>query len=248
MAKSEKQKHTMSCCKQCREKYYHLQLVFPAEPMFAHPTPSAVSLSCKTTNENDLTRSVLKDLNGVYVQQFGHTFVHSVVQNCKDIERKKTKTEKKREQRSILRKCRDQVTEQMAETAALTTLAEDESLSRYQCKRLSQSFEKPSAPKKPRTHSPSIENITMDKEAVLNDLRNFPLNTKINWSEFARSHGVQNKNGGQIIKQFATEQGLDVLTLECRAETPTRRIQSQKRKLPGTAIPCRTLLISTTSL
>ena len=88
----------------------------------------------------------------------------------------------------IFRKCRDQVNEQMAETAALTTLAEDESLSRYQRKRLSQSFEKPSAPKKPRTHSPSIENITMDNENVLYDLRNFPPTTKINWSEWGLKH------------------------------------------------------------
>ena len=179
LAKSDKQKHTMSCCKQCREEYYHLQAAFPAQPMFSHPTPSAVSLSCMTTNERDLTRSVLKDLNGVYVQQFGHTFVHSVVQSC-NVEQKKTKAEKKREQRTMLRKCRDQVNKQMAQTAALTTLAEDESLAKYQRKRLSQSFEKPSAPKKPRTHSPSIDNITMDKENVINDFKNFPPATKIN--------------------------------------------------------------------
>ena len=72
-------------CTQCR-KYYHLQLVFPAQPIFSHQIPSAVSLSCTITNENDLTRSILKDLNDIYVQQFGHTFVQSVVQNCKDVE------------------------------------------------------------------------------------------------------------------------------------------------------------------
>ena len=103
----------------------------------------------------------------------------------------------------MLRKGRDQVNEQMAQTAALTTLAEDESLSMYQRKRLSQSFQKPPAPKKLRTHSPSINNITMDKKNVLNDLRDFPPATKINWSEFARSHGVKNKNGGQIKQHVA---------------------------------------------
>jgi hypothetical protein len=236
LAKSEKQKHTLSCCNQCREEHYHLQQVFPAQPVFHNPSPAVVSLSCAPTSEKELTTSVLKDLNGTYIQQFGHTFVHSVAQNCKDVELKKTKTEKKREQRNVLRKCRDQVNEQMAQTAALTTLAEDESLSRYQRKRLSQSFEKPPAPKKLRTHSPSINNITMDKENVLNDLRDFPPATKINWSEFARTHGVNNKNGGQIIKQYATEQGVDVLKLECRTTTPTRRIRSQKRKLPGTGL------------
>ena len=80
--------------------------------------------------------------------------------------------------------------------AGLTTLAEDESLARYQQKRLSQSFEKPPAPKKLKTHSPSINNITMGKKK---DLRNFPSATKIiNWSEFTRSHGVKTRMEGSL--------------------------------------------------
>ena len=68
----------------------------------------------------------------------------------------------------------------MAENVALHTLAEDESLARYRRKRLSQSFEKRLAPKKPKSHSPSCANILVDKENVLHELREFPQNTKIN--------------------------------------------------------------------
>ena len=109
----------------------------------------------------------------------------------------------------------------MAENIALHTLAEDESLVRYQRKRLSQSFEKPSAQKKPKSHSLSSTNISVDKENVLQDLNEFPDDTKINWSKFARSHGVTNKNGGKIIKQIALDEGIDVLKLEHRSETPS---------------------------
>ena len=234
LAKGDKQKHTFSFCKQCREQYFNLQEVFPAKPVFSHPTTTTVMLSSNTNNERELTHAVLQDLNGTYVQQFGHTFIDSMVKNCKEIDRKKTKTEKKREQRNLLKKCRDKVNKQMAENVALHTLAEDESLAHYQRKRLSQSFEKPPAPKKPKSHSPSSANISVDKENVLQELREFPQNTKINWSNFARSHGVTNKNGGQIIKQLAVDEGIDVLKLECRSETPNRRIRSRKRKLPDT--------------
>ena len=65
----------------------------------------------------------------------------------------------------------------------------------------------------------------------MHDLREFPDNTKINWSEFARSHGVTNKNGGQV-EQIAVDEGIDILKPKCRSETPNR-IRSQKRKLPG---------------
>ena len=42
--------------------------------------------------------------------------------------------------------------EQLAENVALHTLAEDESLARHQRKRLAQSFDKPLAPKKAKSH------------------------------------------------------------------------------------------------
>ena len=92
-----------------------------------------------------------------------------------------------------MKKCRDKVNEQLAENVALHTFAEDESLACYQRKRLAQSFEKPPAPKKPNSHSSSSSNLSVDKENILHDLREFPDDTKINWSEFARSHGVSNK-------------------------------------------------------
>ena len=148
LPKTEKAKHTLSFCNQCREHYYHLQKVFPSTPVYSHTSNTTITLSSESSNEREITRAVLQDLNGTYVEQFGHTFVESLVQNCKDVDRRKTKTEKKREQRSILRKCRDKVSEQMAENVALHTLSEDESLARYQKKRMLQSFEKPPAPKK----------------------------------------------------------------------------------------------------
>lgn len=128
LAKGDKQKHTFSFCKQCREQYFNLQEVFPAKPVFSHPTTTTVMLSSNTNNERELTHAVLQDLNGTYVQQFGHTFIDSMVKNCKEIDRKKTKTEKKREQQNLLKKCQDKVNKQMAENVALHTLAEDESL------------------------------------------------------------------------------------------------------------------------
>ena len=67
-------------------------------------------------------------------------FVDSLVENCKAVDKKKTKTEKKRDQRNLLKKCMDKVNEQLAENIALYTLAEDESLARYHRKCLTQIF------------------------------------------------------------------------------------------------------------
>ena len=82
---------------------------------FFHSLLSQQSLFQSTTNERELTSNVLRDLN---IQQFGHTFVDSLVKSCEDLDKKKTKM---RDQRNILKKCRDQVNQQLAENIALHT-------------------------------------------------------------------------------------------------------------------------------
>ena len=178
----------------------------------------------------------MNQLNEVYLTTYGETFTNSLIKHCKneEVEKKKTKTEIKRERRAILRKCRDQVSDQMAETAALSVLVEDESISKYQRKRLSQSFEKPPQPKKPRSHITT--SVEFDEEEVLKDLENHPSSTKINWSELARKHGLEKKNGGQVMKEFARSGRVNITRLKCRTEEPQPRIWSQKRKLPGIEI------------
>ena len=80
--------------------------MFPCPSLFSFPptTSTTVTLLSKTVNEKKLTNAVLRDLNSTYIQQFGHTFVDSLVKNCRDVDKKKTKSEKKREHRNILKK------------------------------------------------------------------------------------------------------------------------------------------------
>jgi hypothetical protein len=60
-----------------------------------------------------------------------------------------------------------------------------------------------------RKHSPNFDNVTWDKEKVQTDLQSWPLEEKMNWAQFAREHGILAKNGGQIVKEFATKIGMD---------------------------------------
>lgn len=85
--------------------------------------------------------------------------------------------------------------------------------------------------KKKKSHSPSDENRTWDSNAVLQDLRQWPQDVQINWSSFARSHGVPGKNGGQVVKDFAQDHGIDTHVLDKRSNIP--RLRRRKCKLPG---------------
>ena len=67
----------------------------------------------------------------------------------------------------------------------------------------SQSFEKPPSAKKTKSHSPNFDKEEWDKNQVILDLQAHPKENAINWSKFAREHGVGGANAGQIAKEFA---------------------------------------------
>lgn len=120
----------------------------------------------------------------------------------------------------------------MRATDALDVLSEGLSLRTYKRLRISQGFETPEAKRTRsvpvRKHSPMFENVSWNKENVLESLRQWPVGNIINWSEFARRHHI---HGGQVAKEFAKENGTDVFCLDNRKENI--RIRACKLKMTG---------------
>ena len=90
------------------------------------------------------------------------------------------------------------------------------------------------AKKKPRPeckHSPQFENVLWEKKYVLASLRTWPAEKIINWPEFAREHGIPGRNIGQVAKEFAKVNGIDVFGLDKRPENT--RVRAQKLRMPG---------------
>ena len=56
--------------------------------------------------------------------------------------------------------------------------------------------------------------MTWDKEKAATDLREWPIGSIINWSDFAGQHSIPGRNGGQVAKEFAKETGIDVFSLD----------------------------------
>ena len=120
----------------------------------------------------------------------------------------------------------------------MSVLAEGESLASYNQKRLALSFEPSPQTKRRKSHSPSEQNVTGDVTGAMEELRNLPNGEKINWSAMARKYNIQQKNGGQILKELAEEKGIDVSKLDQQRVTPHQR--RCKKRLPGGEIstPC----------
>jgi len=129
---------------------------------------------------------------------------------------------------------------------ATNILNEGQSLSSYKRMRMAESFETPEQkkehrmhfPSKPRKHSPSFDNTTWDQESVPRDLQNWPQNEVINWTKFATQHAIPGRNRGQIVKEFAMANEINVETLDHRPLN--QRVRARKLKLPGASVsfPC----------
>lgn len=142
------------------------------------------------------------------------------------LQKKLSPAEKKKSQRDKQRKMKKDTEKQMAgDTTAHLMLRQ--SYNARQKHRLAQAFEtqeeaaertRVSPPqKRNRSHTPAAKNIEGDLEQLLADVQSWPETTTINWSEKARDYNIRvkdadqvPKNGGQILKAFLTEKGVDL--------------------------------------
>ena len=233
----EKQYHSLEQCKQCYTDFYNVQSIFPAKPIYMATCNIVTVNKPVEMKEKSFIEVAVQSLNEVCQKEFHHNFIDSLLSCQPGIELQKTKSEKKAERRKIMKQCRDACNKELEITTPVTLLRENDSLSGYARKRLSQYFEKPPSAKRRRqqSHAPSFANVTWDKQKVLDDLSiAVTEKKKIIWTKFASEHGVQGKNCGQVVKEFATLNGIDTEALDARKQPP--RIRSMKKRLPGKEI------------
>ena len=80
----------------------------------------------------------------------------------------------------------------------MSVLAEGESLSSYNRKRLALSFQEPTPQAKKKVNSPSEQNLIGDVDGAMDELKNLPEGERINWSAMARKYHIPQKNGANF--------------------------------------------------
>ena len=77
----------------------------------------------------------------------------------------------------------------------------------------------------------NLTNVTWDKEVLKEEVDNYPDGTRVNWSDLARRHNIQNtkgetaKNGGQIAQDWLTSAGANVKRFKRSNTTTEERIR-----------------------
>ena len=80
----------------------------------------------------------------------------------------------------------------------------------------------------------NLTNVPWDKEALKEEVVNYPNGTRVNWSDLARRHNIQNtngetaKNGGQIAQDWLTSAGANVKRFKRSNTTTEERIRRKK--------------------
>ncbi len=243
LPQQQKSQHSLSKCYACATLYKGVQEAFPLKPIYTvSPTLEEIYDATGTSKkqENTVTRKALEAINTHHVKKFGKTIIQSAIQACPEekIQRKPTPLEKKQARRKVLRQVRDKENESLQHHSFSVVFSENESLSSYSRKRKATYLKTPQVPKKAKSHIPQLSQVSWDKQSVLRELQALPDGSKVNWSEIARTHGVPGGNAGQVVKEFARQNGVDVSALDSRPAS--HRVRSQKRKLPGgeISVPC----------
>lgn len=70
-------------------------------------------------------------------------------------------------------------------------------------------------------------NLNINKTALPDEASTWSDKEKVNWSELAKKYGITKRNGGQILKEFLAENGIQV------AMKRENRVRRKLLKLPG---------------
>ena len=200
LSQTIKTAHKLSDCDECFRTHYTAQKSFPAKPVYTPPHIVQIDMPDDLAEATFIALS-MESLDNESMVRYGHAFVDGLI-NHKKVDKHRTKSEQSQEKRKIMIQCRDAVEHELTKAVPKTIFKENESLKGYNRKRLSEFYDGPSTSKKKKTtHSPNFDTVTWDKRKVIDDLHQAESQgEKINWSCFAKEHGVEGKNGEQVVK------------------------------------------------
>lgn len=227
---AEREKHSVSNCVQYFELHLDHQRSFPLKPMFHHkPSVTLDTAALHRQGVKKFTSGVLTELNRVYQHEAGTSFNDAVAVSTSSEQLKQKEVAEVKKQVTMA------VNEQFAEKAAISMLTECESKRKYHRKQMAQSFCSPLQPAtKKRKHSPTFSKVTWDRDQLKETLSTWPDEKPINWTKVARDHGIAGHNAGQVAKEFAEKEQINLSRIATSRRKPTLR--PRRQKLPGSTI------------
>ena len=68
-----------------------------------------------------------------------------------------------------------------------------------------------------------VDKLKIDKDKLLSEVKTWPANKNVNWSNLAREYGIHSPNGGQTIKMYLKEHNIPAASVNQRPSRAKRR-------------------------
>ena len=243
LTQTEKDKHTLSCCKACQEEFPELENTFPRSAKCGKNKAvqphkcSTISLSTQDLSSSAaLGGRILKELTSISQQVFNKTGQEVLTETPRSnlIKRPSVK-ESRKQNKQIEREIKNAIAIHKGEVACSMVLQNRVSWKTYDRIRKSDGMTTPTRPpvtRKRKYHHLS-ETREINKEKLLQEAEAWPADKCVNWSQLARDYGLNTPNGGQIIKELLAEHNIHAAL---RNQRPSRAKRRCLRKI-GSEVP-----------
>ena len=238
LSQTDRDKHTLSDCKECQERYAELSNAFPVGVRRGKTRVNNRPITCPTINltKKDLSSpealgsKVLKELTNISQQIFSKTGQEVLAETprskliCKPTA-KVLKQKKKQTEKEI----KNAIVKDKEELACDLVLQNRISWNTYDKIRKTEGMTTPKRPAttlvqcRKRKYRNLSGTLQIDKDRLLHEARLWPDDKDINWSKLARDYGLNSPNGGQIIKEFLEKNNIPTASIYQRPSRAKRR-------------------------
>lgn len=269
----EKQQHSLENCHSCNTIHIQHSILhksIPASVKNVHGLSQnlVTNVSQQTMSRNPtgkvskVAKAVVNYLDPVFEKEFGQNFQTAMAKahNLSPLE--SSKEQKKRVEKSV-REITTNISKAMTNNDNDVTLllSTGKSYSQYERERLTLCFNsKADAEKtrndtnskestgkiKPRKHHGKYDSYEFEKEKFLEEIRNKPPNSIVNWTRLASKYKLKSKklnttpgNGGQVLMHYAKDNGIDINKFNAHIKVSGRDILHRVRRSKKRAFKSR---------
>ncbi|XP_048583669.1 uncharacterized protein LOC125563042 [Nematostella vectensis] len=274
LSENRRKEHSFQNCKACAIRYTEVMSYFPVTSNFfkgkakqniifaanneaqrlRNATPTVKARKRDATN---VARALFEQYEESFQEQYQCSLA-SALSSVPGINlQHKTENDKRNERRRIYTSSKENVENQMKETAFLRCYGSGQSIRGWERGRRALSFEpantarermdEPNKKKRKKDHTGDMERMGWDKAGLKAEVEAYQGGHLINYSALARKYNVTDSsgqvalNGGQIVKEWLVRNGVDVDRFSTKRKNPMDPvIRRRKRRGQGgeISIPC----------
>ena len=238
LTQEEKEEHTLTHCEACHKYYSVLNSAFPVPPrqrrkIAKHSAPQTIKLSKRDfSTPQMLGGKILKELTNISQITFHKTAQEVLVDTPRSkLIQRPNESEERVKRRKIEKEITKSISQNKKDKASDLVLQNRMSWRTYDKLRKTEGLVMCAHEKLPekrkRRCGKLVDKLKIDRDKLLSEVKTWPANQNVNWSNLAREYGIHSPNGGQTIKMYLKEHNIPAASVNQRPSRAKRRCISK---------------------